>query len=444
MEEDFAEEEDVEDGSANPSDLPLKLHGHRAAVAEMRRTRKKKLALMSILTGLVFLLELGAGLYTRSIALMADSFHMLSDLLSLFVALWAIRVAERRASDKMSYGWERAEVVAALANSIFLLALCFAIALEAIQRFIQIEDVLYPWVVLIVACIGLVVNLIGLVVLGHEHGHSHGHSHGHGDSHAHGHSHDHDYSVGTSSSDAEDEESAAGDAGVARMRGAGVGPAATTEVGVSGPHDANGLQEAEDNEEEDKEDEEKDMNLHGVLLHVLGDALGSISAIINALIIIYWESEDRFYVDPITSLVIAVIIVIHTLPLARRSSKVLMMHNPESVDVGKIREQIDELPEVLNVHELHVWQLCERKHVGTVHMLINQDAHDYTEVLRKVQMIFHHNGVHMTTCQPEFLDMQEFQKDEKKIQNQGCLLSCPDECQDYLYSGARRRKCPDP
>eukprot|EP01028_Stygiella_incarcerata_P010376 TRINITY_DN534_c0_g1_i2.p1 TRINITY_DN534_c0_g1~~TRINITY_DN534_c0_g1_i2.p1 ORF type:complete len:395 (-),score=98.89 TRINITY_DN534_c0_g1_i2:683-1720(-) len=303
MEEDFAEEEDVEDGSANPSDLPLKLHGHRAAVAEMRRTRKKKLALMSILTGLVFLLELGAGLYTRSIALMADSFHMLSDLLSLFVALWAIRVAERRASDKMSYGWERAEVVAALANSIFLLALCFAIALEAIQRFIQIEDVLYPWVVLIVACIGLVVNLIGLVVLGHEHGHSHGHSHGHGDSHAHGHSHDHDYSVGTSSSDAEDEESAAGDAGVARMRGAGVGPAATTEVGVSGPHDANGLQEAEDNEEEDKEDEEKDMNLHGVLLHVLGDALGSISAIINALIIIYWESEDRFYVDPITRFV---------------------------------------------------------------------------------------------------------------------------------------------
>jgi solute carrier family 30 (zinc transporter), member 1 len=307
VERDFVEgkEEEEVEGGVNPSDLPLKAHGNQGAVAQMRQTRKTKLTFMAFLTGLEFFLELGAGLYTRSIALMADSFHMLSDLISLFVALWAIRVAERRASDKMSYGWERAEVVAALANSIFLLALCFAIALSAIQRFIMIEEVLYPWVVLIVACIGLVVNLVGLIMLGHDHEHSHGHDHGHGHGHGHHHSHSHDSSVGTTSSDAEDEES-----GVSRMRGVGVGHS-TDDVGIGGGidmehqgdiamSDPQGAREMEGEEEDKtKEDEEKDMNLHGVLLHVMGDALGSVSAIINALVLIFWESEDRFYVDPL-------------------------------------------------------------------------------------------------------------------------------------------------
>ena len=75
------------------------------------------------------------GYITHSMALVADSFHMLSDVIALLVALVSIRISPKEWS-KNTYGWARAEVVGALINSVFLLALCFSITVEAIQRFL--------------------------------------------------------------------------------------------------------------------------------------------------------------------------------------------------------------------------------------------------------------------------------------------------------------------
>ena len=80
-------------------------------------------------------MELVVGYLTNSMALVADSFHMLSDVIALVVALVSIRISPREWS-KNTYGWARAEVVGALINSVFLLALCFSITVEAIQRFL--------------------------------------------------------------------------------------------------------------------------------------------------------------------------------------------------------------------------------------------------------------------------------------------------------------------
>jgi zinc transporter 1 len=62
---------------------------------------------------------------------------MLNDVLSLLVALHAIRLSTRASDDRFTFGWRRAEIVAALVNGVFLLALCLSIALEAIGRFVQ-------------------------------------------------------------------------------------------------------------------------------------------------------------------------------------------------------------------------------------------------------------------------------------------------------------------
>jgi len=126
-----------------------------------------------------FLLELVVGYAVHSLALVADSFHMLNDVLSLCVGLWAVKVANEKSSSKMyTYGWQRAETLGALVNGVFLVALCLSIFLEAIQRFVEPQAVSNPRLVLIVGCFGLLSNILGLFLF-HEHGHSHGGDHGH-------------------------------------------------------------------------------------------------------------------------------------------------------------------------------------------------------------------------------------------------------------------------
>ena len=90
---------------------------------------------MLAMTGSFMLVELVVGHITNSTALVADSFHMLSDVIALLIALVSVKLSPREWS-RNTYGWARAEVVGALINSVFLLALCFSITVEAIQRFL--------------------------------------------------------------------------------------------------------------------------------------------------------------------------------------------------------------------------------------------------------------------------------------------------------------------
>ena len=87
------------------------------------------------MTGSYMLVELVVGYMTNSMALVADSFHMLSDVIALIVAFLSVRMSPKEWS-KNTYGWARAEVVGALINAVFLFALCFTISVDAIQRFL--------------------------------------------------------------------------------------------------------------------------------------------------------------------------------------------------------------------------------------------------------------------------------------------------------------------
>lgn len=138
-----------------------------------------------------FFLELGTGIYVGSLALMADAFHMLNDVISLVIGLWAVRVAQNKSTDKFSYGWLRAEILGAFFNAVFLIALCVSILLEAVGRFVDPPAIKNPQMILIVGSLGLASNLAGFFVLGgHSHGHGHDHDHAHDDSHSHSHVHD--------------------------------------------------------------------------------------------------------------------------------------------------------------------------------------------------------------------------------------------------------------
>ena len=101
------------------------------------------------------------GYVTNSMALVADSFHMLSDIAALVIAFLSVRMAPKSWS-KNTFGWARAEVLGALVNAVFLVALCFSITVESMKRFYEPELIHNPQMILWVGTMGLIVNLIGL------------------------------------------------------------------------------------------------------------------------------------------------------------------------------------------------------------------------------------------------------------------------------------------
>ncbi|MBN2321617.1 MAG: cation transporter [Acidobacteria bacterium] len=120
---------------------------------------KKRLVLAISITGCWFVIELAGGLYSNSLALIADAAHMLTDLGALGLSLFALLVSTRPATHEKTYGYLRAEILAALANGIFLVLIGFYIFYEAYQRFLEPPEI-KSIPMLMVAATGLLANLV--------------------------------------------------------------------------------------------------------------------------------------------------------------------------------------------------------------------------------------------------------------------------------------------
>lgn len=125
---------------------------------------KRQLKIVVGLTGTYLVAEVVGGIWTGSLALLADAGHMLTDVGGLALALFAIYMAEKPANPRRTYGYYRTEILAALTNAVVLIGISFYILYEAYERFKQPPEV-QTGVMLGVAMIGLVVNVIGLVLL---------------------------------------------------------------------------------------------------------------------------------------------------------------------------------------------------------------------------------------------------------------------------------------
>ena len=139
-------------------------HEHLSA-ATAGGAHKGKLLLATALVGGFFLVELVGGLLTNSLALLSDAAHMFTDVLGLGMALAAIHAASRsRGNPQQTFGLYRFEILAALANAVLLFGVAIYILVEAIQRFGEPPEVLAA-PLLVVAVLGLVVNLIAFALL---------------------------------------------------------------------------------------------------------------------------------------------------------------------------------------------------------------------------------------------------------------------------------------
>lgn len=168
------------------------------------------------------------------------------------------------------------------------------------------------------------------------------------------------------------------------------------------------------------------MNMRGVFLHVLGDALGNVGVIAAGLVIWFFKGRWTLYFDPAVSLLITCIIFSSAMPLVKSASYILMQAVPSHVSLEDVREAVYEVSGVVSVHELHIWQLSESTVVASVHVLI-LPGEDYMVVANGIRAVLHTNGIHSVTIQPEFYA----EDDAASVTNDtACLIRCPPVCED--------------
>lgn len=453
----------------------------------MALSKAKRIAILLAIDGIFFFIELIAGYAFHSLALVADAFHMLNDVLSLCVGLWAVRVANQRGSSKKyTYGWQRAETLGALVNGVFLVALCVTIFLDAISRFAEPQEVTQPKYMLIVGCLGLGSNILGLVLF-HDHSHGHG-----GGGHSHEHSHDvetgereHNHAHEEAHTHHEREESEVTAVGSplkqkvssastqsrinrrssrshSRSLLGGINEIPTSPHAIrnsivyrstapapasdAGDTEDEGTNQANDSDAHVENDQSQllngrhgigygalatgkpvdhtehnhaqpkskaagghshDLNMRGIFLHVMGDALGNIGVISTALVIWLTKLPGRQYFDPAVSLFITCIILASAIPLCKAASRILLQAAPDDIDVEEIREDILSMPDVFGVHHLHVWQLSDTKKVASLHVEVDCDLKSegsakYMALAQEINNCLHAYGIHSSTIQPEF------------------------------------------
>ncbi|MET1033754.1 MAG: cation diffusion facilitator family transporter [Arthrobacter sp.] len=139
-------------------------HGHGPTGGTATGRHRRRLALVVVITLAGVAVQLVGALLSGSLALLADAGHMLSDAAGVSIALFAAWVATRPATAKRSFGWQRAEVLAALANAAALTAVAIVIFVEAVRRFGQAPDIDTP-TMLVAAVAGGAANLACLVIL---------------------------------------------------------------------------------------------------------------------------------------------------------------------------------------------------------------------------------------------------------------------------------------
>jgi cation diffusion facilitator family transporter len=259
-------------------------HGHSHAPVTVAGGQRRRLALVLGLTVAVLVAEVIGAAVSGSLALLADAGHMATDAAGIALALGAVTLAQRPARGRRTFGWQRVEILAAVANGLLLVAVAVFVLVEAIRRIGDPPEV-ESTLMLAIAGVGLLVNLASLAVL---------------------------------------------------HRGRA-----------------------------------QSLNVRGAYLEVLADALGSVTVIVAALVILAtgWTPADT-----VASLVIGCLVLPRALHLLRDALDVLLEAAPRGVDMTQVREHILGIDGVLDVHDLHAWTITSGLPVLSAHVVVTEDV----------------------------------------------------------------------
>ncbi|HEV8715973.1 MAG TPA: cation diffusion facilitator family transporter [Candidatus Binatia bacterium] len=278
---------------------------------------QRQLTLALGLTGGYCVVEFIGGWIVNSLALLSDAGHMLSDVTAMGLSLFAAYISTLPVTSQKTFGYYRAEILAAFFNGLALWLVAGIIFREAYYRFFSPPEVQGQGMILIAGA-GLFVNLLTAWML-------------------------------------------------------------------HGAHDTN-------------------LNLRGVFLHVLSDALGSVGAIIAGVLILW---TGWYWADPVTSMVIGCLILLSSFSLVRESVDILMQATPRHLDLAEVQQTLESVTGVARVHDLHVWTLTSGLFTLTAHVVVN-GAYDHHALLNALEQVIQERfGIDHTTIQLEPQDRQQ-------------------------------------
>ncbi len=287
---------------------------------------KKTILLAMCLVFIFMTVEFIGGYLSKSIALMADAGHMLTDFISLIISFIGLHISQRNNDNNRTYGYSRFEVVLSLFNSLFLMVVCLYIVYEAILRFLNPVSV-NPIIMLPVAIVGLIINFV-IMYLFH-------------------------YS------------------------------------------------EKKNTALSNKNHEHKMKNLlmQSAILHFVADTLGSIIAIIVAIIIYY---TNWHIVDPILSVVLVLLISNGTVRIVSSSIYILMEGTPQNIKVKTVEKYLEaNVKEIIDIHHIHLWMLNEEENIITLHAVLAKDANFHIAITNIKLALKEQFGINHATIQVE-------------------------------------------
>lgn len=292
----------------------MTLHNHtHTHFNDLTQQTVRRLALSLIITLVFVFIEIAAGIFSNSLALLTDAAHNFTDVLALALSWWALRLTSQPPDQKKTYGYHRAGILAALANSTTLVVIALGIFYEAYRRFTNPPEVQAD-VLIGVGVVAVVINVVTALLV---------------------------------------------------RRGA-----------------------------------ERDLNIRSAFLHLMGDVLSTVGAVIAGVIIRYTNWN---WLDPLVSVLIGILILWSAWTIVRESIDILMESTPTDIDIDAMIQDISSVEGVRGVHDLHVWSITRSMRTLSAHLVTdNMAISEGTSIQTKVnEVLFHRYNVNHATLQLE-------------------------------------------
>lgn len=300
-------------GQQHDAHSPGHEHSHVHGLSGHGSANERRTFWAALITLAFMVLELVGGIVSGSLALIADSAHMLTDSVSLAFAWFAFRLARRPADNQRSYGFDRMQIVAAYTNGVAMLAVVAWIFFEAASRlmspeFVEAETMLW------IAVAGLGANIIAFFIL----------------------------------------------------------------------HGA----------------DRDNLNIRGAILHVIGDLLGSVAAIIAALVILW---TGWMPIDPLLSGVVGLLLLASAVRLVKEAGHILLEGAPRHLSSHLIAKDImQNVPGIADVHHVHIWSLTSERPLLTMHARVSADTSAETAIKAIKARLTNQFGIDHATVEIEW------------------------------------------
>lgn len=334
--------------SSKPSHCADDDHDHddvavnKSSAQDTKGYQRTLLISFIIITGYMFIEAIG-GWLTGSLALLSDAGHMLSDSIALGATLMAFKIGEKAANRQKTFGYKRFEILVAGVNGATLIIIALMIFYEAIKRFNSPPEIATQGM-LIIATIGMLVNILVAWLMHRGSNADDGHDHG-----------------------------------------------AAVETRSDHP---------EATETQPKANKPVNLNMQSAYLHVLSDLMGSVAAIIAALLMMGF---GWIWADAAASVIVALLIVVSGYRVVRDSVHILMEGTPKGISIETVEAHLIDHPQVIKIHDLHVWSITSGLNALSCHVVVDGEMsiHEASLLIAELELRLQTLDINHATIQVE-------------------------------------------